>query len=61
MYLNPASHTSSWNKKDLALKGNPEKEDKVKVQVEDESSSDDDIDDTKLTLMVNNTTKMLKA
>jgi hypothetical protein len=45
----------------LALKGNPEKEDKVKVQVEDESSSDDDIDDTKLTLMVNNTTKMLKA
>jgi hypothetical protein len=44
----------------MALKANHEKKDKAKVQEEDESSNNDDIDDVKLALMVKKTTKMLK-
>jgi hypothetical protein len=46
-------------KKDLALKASHEKKGKTKIQVEEESSSDDDLV-TNIALMVRKTTKMLK-
>jgi hypothetical protein len=62
MYMNIHDQDNSFsnNKKDLALKTNQEKKVKVRVQVKEDSSSDDDIDEAKLALMVNKTTKMLK-
>jgi NADH dehydrogenase/NADH:ubiquinone oxidoreductase subunit G len=45
---------------DLALEENQEKKGKTKILVEEETSSDDDLDDVNSALMVNKTTKMLK-
>jgi hypothetical protein len=43
----------------LALKANQEKKGKAEVQIEEESSSDDDLD-ANIALMMRKTTKMLK-
>jgi hypothetical protein len=51
---------SSSNNKYLSLKTNQAKKGKARLQVEEESSSDYDIDDVKLTLMLNKTINMLK-
>jgi hypothetical protein len=58
MHINDNDGYSS-KKKDLALKANQEKKGKAKVLVEEESSSDDDLD-ANIALMVKKTTKMLK-
>jgi hypothetical protein len=60
MYIHDQDDPSSNNKKNLALKANQEKKSKARVKVEKESSSDDDINDAKLALVVKKTTKMLK-
>jgi hypothetical protein len=46
-------------REDLAVKANQEKKGKAKVQIEEESSSDDDLD-ANIALMVRKTTKILK-
>jgi hypothetical protein len=58
MHINDKDESSS-KKKDMALKASQEKKGKVKMQVKEESSSDDDLD-TNIALMVRKTTKMLK-
>jgi hypothetical protein len=47
-------------KKDLALKANQVKKSKSKILVEEETTSDDDLDDVNISLKVMKTTKMLK-
>jgi hypothetical protein len=49
----------SYKRKDLALKANQEKKGKAKVQIEQESSSDDDLA-ANIALMVRKAIKMLK-
>ena len=58
MYITPQDGSSSTKKKDLVFKASQEK--KGKARVEHESSSDDEIDDASLALMVRRTAKMLK-
>ena len=58
MHITPQDGSSSTKKKDLAFKAGQEK--KGKARVEHESSSDDEIDDARLALMVRRTAKMLK-
>ena len=58
MHITPQDGSSSTKKKDLAFKASQENKDKARV--ENESSSDDEIDDASLALMVRRTTKMLK-
>ena len=58
MHINDKEESSS-KRKDLALKANHERKGKSKVQIEEESSSDDDLD-ANIALMVRKTTKMLK-
>jgi hypothetical protein len=58
MHINDKDGSSS-KRKDLALKASQEKEGKAKMQVEEESSIDDDLD-ANIALMVRKTTKMLK-
>ena len=57
MHITPQDGSSSTKKKDLAFKASQEK---GKARVEYESSSDDEIDDANLALMVRRTAKMLK-
>jgi hypothetical protein len=58
MHINDKDGSSS-KRKDLALKANQEKKGEAKVQIEEESSSDDDLD-ANIALMVRKITKMLK-
>jgi hypothetical protein len=58
MHINDKDGSSS-KKKDLALKANQEKKGKNKILVEEDNSSDDDLD-VNIDLMVKKTTKMLK-
>jgi hypothetical protein len=58
MHINNKDGSSS-KKKDLALKANQEKG-KTKILVEEETSSNDDLDDVNIALMVKKTTQMLK-
>jgi hypothetical protein len=58
MHINDKDGSSS-KRKDLALKTSQEKKGKAKMQVEEESSSDDDLG-TNIALMVRKTIKMLK-
>jgi hypothetical protein len=58
MYINDKDGSSS-KRKDLALKASQEKKGKAKMQVDEESASDDDLD-TNIALMVRKTTKVLK-
>jgi hypothetical protein len=58
IYITPQDGSSSTKKKDLAFKASQEKRGKVKV--DHDSSSDDEIDDASLTLMVRRTTKILR-
>ena len=58
MHIIPQDGSSSTKNKDLAFKACQEK--KGKARVEHESSSDDEIDDASLALMVRRTAKMLK-
>jgi hypothetical protein len=60
MHIHDQCDSSSNKKKHLALRANQEKKGKERVQAEEESTSDDDIDDAKLALMVKKTTKILK-
>ena len=59
MHITPQDGSSSTKKKekDLAFKASQEK---GKARLEYESSSDDEVDDASLALMVRKTTKMLK-
>jgi hypothetical protein len=57
MHINEQDGSSS-NKKDLALKANQEKE-KVKILLNEESSSDDELDDVNIAWMVKRITKIL--
>jgi hypothetical protein len=61
MYITPKEGSSSFKKKDLAFKASHDKK-KMKSQamIVQESSSESDIDDASLALMVRKTTKMLK-
>ena len=58
MHITPQDGSSSTKKKDLAFKAS--QENKGKARIEYESSSDDEIDDASLALMVRRTAKMLK-
>jgi hypothetical protein len=58
IYITPQDGSSSTKKKDLAFKASQEKRGKVKV--DHDSSSDDEIDDASLTLMVRRTAKILR-
>ena len=58
MHITPQDGSSSTKKKDLAFKASQEKRGKAKV--DHDSSSDDEIDDASLALMVRRTSKMLK-
>jgi hypothetical protein len=58
MHITPQDGFSFTKKKDLAFKASQEKRDKAKV--DHDSSSDDEIDDASLALMVRRTAKMLK-
>jgi hypothetical protein len=58
MHITPKHGSSSTKKKDLAFKASQEKRGKDKVA--HDSSSDDEVDDESLALMVRKTTKMLK-
>ena len=58
MHITPQDGCSSTKKKDLAFKASQEKSNKAKV--DHDSSSDDEIDDASLALMVRRTAKMLK-
>ena len=59
MHITPQDDSSSTKKKDLAFKARQEK--RVKARVDYDSSSDDEIDDASLALMVRRTIKMLKT
>jgi hypothetical protein len=59
MHFNDKDGSSS-KKKDLALKANQEKKGKTLVLVEEDISSDDDLDDVNIALMVKKTTRLLK-
>ena len=56
MHITPQDGSSSTKKKDLAFKAS--QENKGKARVEHESSSDDEIDDASLALMVRRTAKI---
>ena len=58
MHITPQDGSSFTKKKDLAFKASQEKRGKAKV--DHDGSSDDEIDDASLALMVRRTTKMLK-
>lgn len=58
MHINDKDGSYS-KKKDLALKANQEKE-KVKILLNEESSSDDELDDVNIAWMVKRITKILK-
>jgi hypothetical protein len=58
MHINNKDESSS-KRKDFALKANQEKKGKAKMQIEEESLSNDDLD-ANIALMVRKTTKMLK-
>ena len=58
MHITSQDGSSSTKKKDLAFKASQEKRGKAKVN--HDSSSDDEIDDASLSLMVRRTAKMLK-
>jgi hypothetical protein len=58
MHINGKDESSS-KRKDLALKANQQRKGKAKVQIEEESSSDDVLD-ANIALMVRKTAKMLK-
>ena len=58
MHITPQDGSSSTKKKDLAFKASQEK--RGKARVDHESSSDDEVDDASLALMVKRTVKMLK-
>jgi hypothetical protein len=58
MHITPQEGSSSSKKKDLAFKASHEK--KSKAMIAQDSSSDDEVDDVTLALMVRRTTKMLK-
>jgi hypothetical protein len=58
MHINDKDGSSS-KRKDLALKANQEKKGNAKMQIEEESSRDDDLD-ANIALMVRKATKMLK-
>ena len=60
MHITPQDGSSSTKKKDkdLAFKASQEK---GKARIEYESSSDDEVDDASLALMVRRTVKMLKS
>jgi hypothetical protein len=61
MHITPQEGSSSNKKKDLAFKASQEKKGKGKVkEVVLESSSEDEGDDSKIALIVRNTTNMLK-
>ena len=55
MHITPQDGSSSTKKEDLAFKTSQEKRGKAKV--DHDSSSDDEIDDASLALMVRRTTK----
>ena len=59
MHITPQDGSSSNKKKDKDLAFKPSQE-KGKARLEYESSSDDEVDDTSLALMVRRITKMLK-
>jgi hypothetical protein len=60
MYMHINDKDESFSKrKDLALKANQERKGKSKVQIEEKSSSNDNLD-ANIALMVRKTTKMLK-
>ena len=60
-HITPQKGSSSSKKKDLAFKASQEKKGKSKVkEVALDSSSDDEVDDANVALMVRKTTKMLK-
>jgi hypothetical protein len=56
MHINDKDGSSS-KKKDLVLKANQEKKGKTKILVEEEISSDGDLDDVNIALMVKNLTQ----
>jgi aspartate oxidase len=58
MHITPQEGSSSSKKKDLAFKASHEKRSKEKIA--HDSSSDDEVDDASLALMVRKTAKMLK-
>jgi hypothetical protein len=58
MHITPQEGSSSSKKKDLAFKASQEKRNKENIA--HDSSSDDEVDDTSLALMVRKTAKMLK-
>jgi hypothetical protein len=58
MHITPQEGSSSSKKKDLAFKASQEKRSKEKIA--HDSSSDDEVDDASLALMVRKTVKMLK-
>jgi hypothetical protein len=58
MHITPQEGSSSSKKKDLAFKASHEKRSKEKIA--HDSSSDDEVDDVSLALMVRKTAKMLK-
>jgi hypothetical protein len=58
MHITPQEGSSSSKKKDLAFKASHEKRSKEKIA--HNSSSDDEVDNTSLALMVRKTAKMLK-
>jgi hypothetical protein len=58
MHITPQDGSSSTKKKDLAFKASQEKRGKAKV--DHDSSSDDEIDDASVALIVRRTAKMLK-
>ena len=58
MHITPQDGSSSTKKKDLEFKASQEK--RGKARVDRDSSSDDEIDDASLALMVRRTAKMLK-
>jgi hypothetical protein len=61
MHITPKEGSSSSKKKDLAIKASHDKKKKKgQAMIVQESSSESDIDDASLALMVRKTTKMLK-
>jgi aspartate oxidase len=60
MHITPQEDSSSTKKKDLAFKASQEKSKPRVKEVVHDSSSDDEIDDANLALMVRRNAKMLK-
>jgi hypothetical protein len=58
MHITPQEGSSSSKKKDLSFKASHEKRSEVKIA--HDNSSDDEVDDASLALMVRKTAKMLK-